>query len=353
MSYTIQAGDTLSKIAAEHNCTVNDLMRLNPDIKDPNKIKVGQVLVFETETPEDVVANNMSAEERRQILEQQAKELENLKNRTLGQQAKEEFEQHISEVKQELVDTYHLTQDKAEEIINESIETLIAAYLLGKVAFETCVDKVVSKATEYYEKGVDKANEIKENIAEVKDEIKKELIEKYNMTAEAVDKFLDESWDAIVSQYESGVDAYHRTKEALIAEAVETYEKVKEGYNNTVDKAEEATKTVAHKAKETAKKAHESMRADVTPKETANAVDLSSMTEEELIAYQNELIETMKNEKLSERAVRELQEKLTEVKNHLKEKYNKAVDGVFGRLGRIGNGLVKVGKKFFGWLRGE
>ena len=42
-TYTVQNGDTLSKIAAAHGTTWQELARLNK-LKDPTKIKVGQVL---------------------------------------------------------------------------------------------------------------------------------------------------------------------------------------------------------------------------------------------------------------------------------------------------------------------
>lgn len=44
MTYTIKAGDTLSKIAARNGLTLAQLMQANPRISDPNKIKVGDVL---------------------------------------------------------------------------------------------------------------------------------------------------------------------------------------------------------------------------------------------------------------------------------------------------------------------
>lgn len=41
--YTVVKGDTLSRIARRFKTTVDTLVRIN-DIKDPNKIYVGQVL---------------------------------------------------------------------------------------------------------------------------------------------------------------------------------------------------------------------------------------------------------------------------------------------------------------------
>ena len=40
--YTVQKGDTLSKIAKNYNTTVDEIMKLNPQIKNPNVINVGQ-----------------------------------------------------------------------------------------------------------------------------------------------------------------------------------------------------------------------------------------------------------------------------------------------------------------------
>lgn len=40
--YTVKSGDTLSKIASKYGTTVDAIMKLNPDIKNPNVINVGQ-----------------------------------------------------------------------------------------------------------------------------------------------------------------------------------------------------------------------------------------------------------------------------------------------------------------------
>lgn len=43
---TVRAGDTLSHIAARCGTTVNAIMRANPNITDPNLIRVGQVIII-------------------------------------------------------------------------------------------------------------------------------------------------------------------------------------------------------------------------------------------------------------------------------------------------------------------
>ena len=44
MTYTIKPGDTLSKIASRNGITLAQLLQANPQVKDPNKIRVGDVL---------------------------------------------------------------------------------------------------------------------------------------------------------------------------------------------------------------------------------------------------------------------------------------------------------------------
>jgi murein DD-endopeptidase MepM/ murein hydrolase activator NlpD len=46
MTYTVKPGDTLSKIAKLNGCSTAQLMQANPQISDPNKIRVGDVLTL-------------------------------------------------------------------------------------------------------------------------------------------------------------------------------------------------------------------------------------------------------------------------------------------------------------------
>ena len=56
MTYTVKQGDTLSKIATRNGVTIADLMKANPQISDPNKIYVGDVLNL----PNGSTATNIS-----------------------------------------------------------------------------------------------------------------------------------------------------------------------------------------------------------------------------------------------------------------------------------------------------
>ena len=46
MTYTVKPGDTLSKIARLNGCSLDQLMKANPQISDPNKIRVGDVVTL-------------------------------------------------------------------------------------------------------------------------------------------------------------------------------------------------------------------------------------------------------------------------------------------------------------------
>ena len=43
-SHTVQKGDTLRIIATRYGTTVDALLKLNPEIKNPNLIYVGQII---------------------------------------------------------------------------------------------------------------------------------------------------------------------------------------------------------------------------------------------------------------------------------------------------------------------
>jgi LysM repeat protein len=49
--HTVQAGETLSKIAAKYKLKLTDLAQLNPQIKDPAKIFVGQKILLPGDQP--------------------------------------------------------------------------------------------------------------------------------------------------------------------------------------------------------------------------------------------------------------------------------------------------------------
>jgi nucleoid-associated protein YgaU len=52
ITYVIKKGETLSKIAIAHGITLEELMKANPSIKDPNKIREGQQIVIPPPPPQ-------------------------------------------------------------------------------------------------------------------------------------------------------------------------------------------------------------------------------------------------------------------------------------------------------------
>lgn len=50
MKYTVKKGDTVSGIAQRYNTTTSKIKAVNPNIKDINKIYVGQVIEVPTAT---------------------------------------------------------------------------------------------------------------------------------------------------------------------------------------------------------------------------------------------------------------------------------------------------------------
>ncbi len=52
--YTVAKGDTMSKIARKFGVTVEELLAANPQIKNPNKIDIGDELTIPAPAPEGV-----------------------------------------------------------------------------------------------------------------------------------------------------------------------------------------------------------------------------------------------------------------------------------------------------------
>ncbi|HEY0728738.1 MAG TPA: LysM domain-containing protein, partial [Pyrinomonadaceae bacterium] len=51
MTYTVKAGDTLSKIAAQNGLTLAQILQANPQISDPNRINVGDIVNLPNGSP--------------------------------------------------------------------------------------------------------------------------------------------------------------------------------------------------------------------------------------------------------------------------------------------------------------
>ena len=51
ITYSIRSGDTLSRVARQHGVRVRDILRHNPQITDPNRLFVGQVIQIPVNKP--------------------------------------------------------------------------------------------------------------------------------------------------------------------------------------------------------------------------------------------------------------------------------------------------------------
>jgi LysM repeat protein len=54
-TYVVKSGDSLSKIASSYGLSVDELLAANPQIKDPNKIQVGDEIVIPQPVPSEIV----------------------------------------------------------------------------------------------------------------------------------------------------------------------------------------------------------------------------------------------------------------------------------------------------------
>jgi LysM repeat protein len=55
LTHTVKPGDTLARIATKYGVTQKQILAVNPQIKDPDKIVIGQVIVIPTRGPTDVI----------------------------------------------------------------------------------------------------------------------------------------------------------------------------------------------------------------------------------------------------------------------------------------------------------
>ena len=289
--YIVQAGDTLGKIAKAHGMTVKQLAELN-GIKDVNKLHVGQELIFEPKaevhTEAEGVERTMSDEEVAARLAQQTEELQQLKSRTLTQQAREEIQKELDAIADDIVEKYNIAKEEALKLLEGAQEKLEKAYQSGKEAYFIAKEAAISAAK----------------------------------------------------------TAYESTKNA----AETAYNWTKDTYNSGVDAAENYAKNTAQDIKEGARKVHDAAKFEIEEPKN-NEPDINTMTQEELLAYNDQLIQQLRNESLTDRAKREIKEELQNVENKLKSFHNSIVDKAYTNLKNMYNTVKDNVKSFFNALR--
>lgn len=136
--YIVKSGDTLWKLAKENGMTVKQLAELN-GIKDPNKIRVGQELIFsrpEQPATETTVGRTMTDEE----VQEKQKSAENTKPLTEDDLAK--INQDIDNIAETLAKDYNMTKEAALEKVNTQRQTLEKACQAGSAAYEVAVQAI-------------------------------------------------------------------------------------------------------------------------------------------------------------------------------------------------------------------
>ncbi|MFJ7747452.1 CAP domain-containing protein [Peribacillus sp. NPDC097295] len=76
-TYTVNNGDTLAKIATEHNISLSELLKANPEVDDPNQITIGQAISLPT-------TKNVAAQASSKSIEQQVLDLVNAERAQAG-----------------------------------------------------------------------------------------------------------------------------------------------------------------------------------------------------------------------------------------------------------------------------
>ena len=56
MPYTVKSGDTMSKIAKKFGLTIQELQAANPQVKNVDKIQIGDQLTIPEPVPQDSAA---------------------------------------------------------------------------------------------------------------------------------------------------------------------------------------------------------------------------------------------------------------------------------------------------------
>lgn len=193
------------------------------------------------------------------------------------------------------------------------------------------------------------SKQAKEEIEQFKNKLIEKMMKKYNKTKEEVEAFVEEKIDQVEKAYYQGVEAVKATEAKLESYVDEKLTAAKNSYNESIDNAESKARDIATTSKEKARELHENLRADVPEPEPE--VDISTMSQEELLAYNDQLIQQLKSESLTGRAKREIKEKIDDVERTIKNKYNQTVDNAFDKGKGAYQKTADFVKKVFSFFR--
>jgi len=127
-NYTIQSGDTLSALAKKWGVTIQDIMKANPSITNPNKIYAGKSLVMPTTSQTSTTTKEQQAQQIQQQIQQIQAQLGPLQAQSAALQ------------KYGLTDTNQLMQDAQGNWVPKQ-----------QVSMPDEFDKYLTEAKAYYE----------------------------------------------------------------------------------------------------------------------------------------------------------------------------------------------------------
>jgi len=282
--YTVQAGDTLNKIAAANGTTVKALCEAN-GIENPDLILVGQELSLgkvsetpkeEAAVPVDAKPEDLETEQAKMQAEAQViqAEVEEGTFETLGKKldtgidntiefAEEKWEQGKEIAKKVYDETVEFVTEDVPEFAEKAAYVAIGA---GKVVVDETVEFVTEDIPEFaeekweqgkkiakesYEYVADKVNGAIETVKETYDDTKKYVAEKvdgaietvketYNETKEYVAEKLDEADNAIReagSEYRANVNNMHDKLKVDVPEDVDRSQALEEA-DGFIERAE-------------------------------------------------------------------------------------------------------------------
>lgn len=180
---------------------------------------------------------------------------------------------------------------------------------------------------------------------------KKAQLKQFSKEAkQAVEAEIDAAKKELEEAAKKGEAAYEKAKKNLSAKIDSAIESAKQMYHDTVDAAENNARAVATTGKKAARATRDALKVKVD-KPKSNEPDTSKMSPEERMAYNEQEIQRLKNESLSDRAAREAKEGYQSAKNSVKEKWNKGVDAAYNTARSVYHSVANGVKKMFGWLK--
>jgi LysM repeat protein len=231
-TYTVKAGDNLTRIASENGTTVAEIVK-NNNIKDPNVIEIGQELSLGKTTEDAKTASDqpetkpeMSPEEIQQRLEKLEKENAELRSQTVGDVIERDIargidycEEKIEQGKEYVVDKYNEGKEYVVDKYNEGVQ-----YVKDTAHnFDENFDATLDSSSERLGNYLNEVQAKKVKMAEDMKFKKEQPVDTSNMTIEEKIDYLEKS----------NADLKDRTISDMIGDGL------KDLWNGTVDTVHE------------------------------------------------------------------------------------------------------------------